>query len=236
MTEGTHYSRVTSPKTISTSTHVLLVWSAYDLGAGWSTFFQAFALPPSDTYPHFISAPTPLNHSHFGIATNMHVGDIALLHNSILDPTTQDVLISIQVRSGCPAYPFVSHGILRLTAAPTSCDHDSEIGTLTFQLLRSFGQHSRMPLFKLNPSLNGIGRVFYISLPEMFLSALEYGLHTDSDDDDDEHTTKIVEYPSILSFPTEVPHIQHYDPYSGRICLLDEREKYSVVDVFDLGV
>lgn len=72
---------------------MLLFWTFYTEVAGWSTFFQAVPLPPSDTHRHFVSAPASLDPSHHCIIPSLNIREVFLLHDSILDPTTQGVLI-----------------------------------------------------------------------------------------------------------------------------------------------
>ena len=223
---------------ISTSTHLLLARSFYT-PAGWSTFFEAFALPPPDIHRRLASASTSisLEPSHRGTIPGINVGKALLLHDSILDPTTQDVLIAIRVRAFETTRPFTSllrHGVLRLSSA-LACHDDPEIGAITFQLHGPLGQVSQMPF--LHPSFNGTGRAFYTLEPGI-LSALEYDLHGSSsgDGEGEKHAAMVTVYPSILRFPTPRRALLDYDPYFGRICLQSGMAKYSVIEILDLAV
>ncbi|KAN0088836.1 hypothetical protein V8E55_005893 [Tylopilus felleus] len=227
----------TLPTSISTSTHLVLAWS-YQSGAygGWRTIFQAFEIHPTDTHYRFTSTSTPLSPSHSGIISDIHVSDTVLLHDSIFDPSTQDTLIAIRVcalESSSPPSFFLKHGILRLSAAPASDDH--KIGTITFQLLGSFGRLSETPL--LHPSFHGIGRAFYLLEPGLhgIISVLEYDLGASASGKNyGEQEAKVVEYPSVLRLPTP-RRILDYDPYSGLICL-QPLMKRDEVEIFDLSV
>ncbi|KAF8437083.1 hypothetical protein L210DRAFT_3641060 [Boletus edulis BED1] len=224
----------TSPTSISTSTHVLVAVSFYTRAAGWSTFFQAFSLPPPHTHRYSIPASTPLSLSHRGLIPGINLPEIVLLHDAILDSTTQDVVIAIRVHafeSSRPRSPLSKHGILRLSAVQPPGDH--EVGTITFRLLSPIG-HPRA--FFLHPSFNGTGRAFYTLEPGShgIVSALEYDLRTRGYDDG-EQEAKVVEYPSILRFPTPRTLLD-YDPYAGRICLRSTMTKYSVIEILDLAV
>jgi hypothetical protein len=227
---------ITWPMSVSTSTHLLLAGSFYTQAAGWCTFFQAYTLPPPHPHRRFTPTSTPLSPSHSGLISGIKVCDNVLLHDAILDTTTQDVLIAIRVHAfetSRPRTPLSKHGILRLSTATTR--HDHEVGTVIFQLLGSLGQLSQAPFF--HPSFNGTGRVFYMRELDSYgrvVSALEYDLRA-SGGEDEAHKAKVMEYPSILRFPT--PHtLLDYDPYSGRICLRFVMAKYSVIEILDLAV
>lgn len=138
-----------------------------------------------------------------------------LLHDSVFEATTQDTLIAIAVRtfdSPTSPNPVLKYGVLRLRNTPKS----HEVGTIAFQLLGSLGQLSR-PSF-LYPSFNGTGRVFFMqqSGARGTISMFEYNLRMGGDDGVQD--AKVVEYPSILQFPTS-PRFLDYDPYSCRICV-----------------
>ncbi|KAF8556470.1 hypothetical protein OG21DRAFT_1483087 [Imleria badia] len=191
---------------ISTSTHLILARSSWTPAAGWSSFFEAFALPPPDPHRRFTSTSTPLSPSHRGTIPRLDVSETVLLNDSILDPTTQDILVAIRVHAFEPSHPLSpKHGVLRLSGAPTSDAHDHEVGNITFQLLGPLG-HSRVPF--PHPSFNGTGRVFYTREPGPYgiVSALEYDLHASRGDEEAQSAT-VVEYPSILRFP---PHARSW--------------------------
>lgn len=212
---------------ISTSTHLVLARSFYTLAGGWSTFFQAFALPHPNTHERF----TPLSHSHRGIIRGIIVRDVVLLHDAVVDPSTQDILITIRVHAFEPSRPHVAlskYGTLRLDRP-----HD-EVGTITFRLLGSFGQLSRTLSF--HPSFNGTGRVFYTIEPSSFgiIAALEYNVRSHGGRVDKPHAN-VMEYPLVLRFQT-LRTLLDYDPYSGRVCLQSTMAKYRVVEILDLAV
>lgn len=236
MPEWRGITDITRPISVSTSTHLLLAGSFYTQAAGWSTFLQAYALPPPHTHRRFTPTSTPLSPSHRGIIPGINVCDTVLLHDTILDPTTQDVLITIRVHAfepSRPRTPLSKHGILRLSTVTTP--HDHEVGAVAFQLLGSLGQLPQAPF--LHPSFNGTGRVFYTREPDSFwrvISALEYDLRT-SGGEDQAHEAKVMEYTSILLFPTPCTLLD-YDPYSGRICLRSVMAKFSVIEILDLAV
>lgn len=231
MTQASEWTAMTPLKSISTSSHLILARSLYTLAAGWSTFFQAFALPLPNSHEHLRF--TPLSHSHRGIIPGMNVRDVVLLHDAILDPSTQDTLITIRVHAFEPSRPHVAlskYGTLRLGKSRSR----NEVGTIAFQLVGSLGQLSRTPFF--HPSFNGIGRAFYTLEPSSFgiIAALEYDVRTDGTRAD-EAVAKVVEYPSVIRFQT-LRTLSDYDPYSGRICLQSSMAKYRVIEILDLAV
>ncbi|KAF8556469.1 hypothetical protein OG21DRAFT_1506574 [Imleria badia] len=224
-------TEITLSKAFPTSTHLLLAQSFYTRAAGWSTFFQAFALPLPDAHRRLTSTLTSISPSHRGIIPGINVRETVLLHDSILDPPTQDVFIAIRVHAFEPARPLPSkHGIVHLH---TSRDH--EVGTIAFELLGSLGQFSQTPF--LHPSFDGTGRVFYALESGSYgiVSALEYDLHASSGDDD-ELEAKITEHPCVLR--TSTPRtLLDYDPYFGRICLQSGvGSQHSMIEVFDLAL
>ena len=236
MLEWRSIREITLPKAISTSTHLLLAQSFYTRAAGWSTFFQAFALPLPDTNRPLTSTSisTPLNTSHRGVIPGINVRETILLHDSIPDPITQEVFIAIRVHASEPARPRSlpsKYGIIRLR---TPCDE--AVSTITFQLLGSLGQFSQTPF--LHPSFDGTGRVFYALESGSYgiVSALEYELLADSGDDDDESEAETMEFPCVLR--TSTPRtLLDYDPYFGRICLQSGvGQQYSVIEVLDLSL
>ncbi|KAH0836407.1 hypothetical protein J3R83DRAFT_8008 [Lanmaoa asiatica] len=234
-TEWPSINELTPPTSISTSTHLLLAVSFYAQATGWSTFIQAFTLPHPDTRRSFTPASTPLSPSHSGIIHGIYLRDRVLLRDAVLDPATQDVLITIRVHAfepSRPRSPLSKYGILRLgsTAHSTSPDR---VGTVAFRLLGFLGQLSRTPF--LHPSFNGTGRAFYT--PERrIIAALEYDVPRDGGGGgDDEPEARVIEYPSILRFSTPC-RLLDYDPYSGRICLQSAMAKYRVIEILDLAV
>ena len=231
---------VAMPKCISTSTHLLLIKSFYSRAVGWNTFFQVFVLPPPKINHSSAPASITLSCSHKGIIPDINVGGGVLLHDAVIDPSTQDVLIVIRAvvyePSRCQS-PISKHGILLLSSAPTS--HD-EVGTVAFHPLGSLGHHPRI-LFHL-PSFDGTGRMLYMfeQSPYYIVSAFEYDLHAKcGDNDDGEHEAKGVHYPCVLRFPTTPRRtLLDYDPYSGRICFeyTITMPEASVIEIFDLAV
>ena len=232
---------ITSPKSVSTLTHVLLASSFYTQGAGWSTFFQAFPTPPAKS-PHTCSRSTPtsisLSAPHQGIipGINVRLGGTILLRDAVLDPSTQDVLITIRAHAFQPSHPDSSlskYGTLRLSSASTS--DDDEVGTVTFELLGPLGRPST-PF--LHPSFNGTGRVFYpLDVnSRRLIAALEYDLcGSIGSDEDHGPVAKITDYPSTLGF--SIPHtLVDYDPYSGLICLRFATVHYGIVEIVDVAV
>ncbi|KAG8215020.1 hypothetical protein J3R82DRAFT_8428 [Butyriboletus roseoflavus] len=226
---------ITPPTSISTSTHLLLARSFYTQAVGWNTFLQAFTLPHPNTHRHFAPPSTPLRPSHRGIIPGINVRDSVLLHDAVLDGPTQDVLITVCVHAFEPSRPrrhLSRYGILRLGVASRE-----ELGTVAFKLLGSLGQLSRARMPFLHPSFNGAGRAFYTIEPGLYgiVAALEYDVRGGGGGNDDEPEAKVIEYPSILRFPTPRTLLD-YDPYSGRICLRSAMAKYSVIEVLDLAV
>ncbi|KAF8142005.1 hypothetical protein EV363DRAFT_1468924 [Boletus edulis] len=220
-------------KGISTSTHLVLARSFYTEAAGWSTFFQAFTLPTSHIR---CSPPTsvPLSPSHHAVipGINVRLFGSLLLHDAVLDASTQDVLIAIRIHTFESSRPRVSisqHGILRLSTTHTT--RGQEVGTIAFQLLGPFS-HSQM-LF-VHPSFNGVGRLFYLS-SDRVIAALEYGIYAGGGSNGDhEHGAKVVDYPSLLQFPTP-RSLMDYDPYSGRICLRYAIGNNCTFEIFDFS-
>ncbi|KAF8141992.1 hypothetical protein EV363DRAFT_1309591 [Boletus edulis] len=79
ITESAPIQGRTLPTSISTSTHVVLALS-YLSDDRWRTFFQAFALPPSNTH-RGTSTSTPLNPSHSGVIFDIHSSTMPLLNH-----------------------------------------------------------------------------------------------------------------------------------------------------------
>lgn len=225
------------PKSISMSTHVLLARSFYTKGTGWSTFFQAFSIPPARK-PHTRCRSTPttisLSASHQGICPGIDttLGGTILLHDAVLDSSTQDVLITIRVlvrqHSGRNDSKY---GTLRLSTASTS--DDNEVGTVTFELLGPLGH---LGISFLHPSFHGIGRVFHTLAAgtRPIIAALEYDLRASRNDEDHKHVAKITEYPSTLGFSASY-WLYDYDPYTGRICF-GQFATVSTIEVVDVAV
>lgn len=238
MPEWTSIEEITSPTRISTSTHLILARSFYTQAGGWCTFLQAFTLPDPNAHSHFAPPSIPLHPSHSGIISGINVRDSILLHDAVLDGSTQDVLITVRVHAfepSRPRRPLSRYGIFRLGG--TSQD---ELGTVGFRLVGSLGELSRTPF--LHPSFNGAGRAFYTLEPGLYgiVAALEYDVRgggggDGEGEDKEEPEAKVIEYPSILRFPTPRTLLD-YDPYSGRICLRSSMAKYSVIEVLDLAV
>lgn len=233
MPQWTSIEDITSPRSISTSTHLVLARSFYTRAAGWSTFIQAFALSHLNPHRDF----TPLSPSHQGIIPGINVRDTVLLHDSVLDASTQDVLITIRVEAFEPSRPrssLLRYGMLRLggtTRGTSSSSHD-KLGTVALRLLGSFGPVSQVPF--LHPSSNGAGRAFYMSSYGI-VSVFEYDVHGGGGGEDDEREAKVIDYNSILRYQTPRTLLD-YDPYSGRICLRSAMAKYSVIEIWDLAV
>ncbi|KAF8449408.1 hypothetical protein L210DRAFT_3524790 [Boletus edulis BED1] len=194
--------------------HLILARSFYVEAAGWSTFFQAFTLPTSHTTP----TSTPLSPSHHGVVPgiNVSLSGVLVLHDAVLDASTQDVLIAIRANTFEPSRPPISvsqHGILRLSTIHIT--RGQGVGTIAFEPLGPFS-HSRMVF--AHPSFNGTGRVFY-SGSDQAIAALEYDISARGDNDGGhEHSAKVIDYPSLFQLPIP-PSLADYDPYSGRICL-----------------
>lgn len=238
MSEYTPAERIILPMSFSTSTHLFLACSCYTPFTGWRTYFQAFALPHPDECRRLTSTSTPLSLSHCGVISGINIHGIAVLHDTVLDPSTRGALIAIRVNafeSSCPVSSLLKHGILRLRGpAHTSHDHHSEIGTITFQVVGLLS-YSQIPF--LRPSFNGVGRAFnaYKKGSDWIVVALDYDVHLDGDDNKNERKAKVVEYPSILRFPTPRTLLD-YDPYFGRICLRSAITECNVIEIFDLSV
>ncbi|KAF8449409.1 hypothetical protein L210DRAFT_2663152 [Boletus edulis BED1] len=208
---------------ISTSTHVVIATAFYAIATtGWRLLFQAFALPPPHPYHHSTSSSIALSPSHRGLIPGT-IGSCHTLRDAVIDPTTQDVLIAVQIHS--------SYNILRLSAAHASRDH--EFGTITLQSLGPFG-HSGMRL--LHPSFHGTGRAFgTLKQPShTAVSAVEYDVRT-RDDDSEVDEAKFMEYPSILRFQTP-RKLLDYDPYTGLLCLRSATKPYNIIEILDLAV
>ena len=199
------------------------------------TFLEAFVLPSAHANPGSATTSVLLSPSHRGIAPGINVRESVLLHDAVLDPTTQDILIAIRVHAYEPSRSHGSrsqHGILRLSCTRTSDDHGSEVGTITFQLLGSLGKFSQTPF--VYPSFNGTGRVFY-GLESGVISVLEYDLHASNGDG--EHEARVTQYPSILRV-SRLHTLLSYDPCSGRLCLGSSMGRYNmnVIEILDLAV
>ncbi|KAF8449420.1 hypothetical protein L210DRAFT_3641004 [Boletus edulis BED1] len=205
------------PTSISTSTHVVLALS-YLSDDRWRTYFQAFALPPSNTH-RGTSTSAPLNPSHSGVIFDIQIHDYALLHDAIVESPTQDVLIAIQVQPTTTPNPARRHGILRL----------STDGTITFQLLGSLGQTSYM--CSAHSSFHGMGRAFMLEVTGAggFIGALDYYLRPGGNEievSESRNKMRCAARHSILD----------YDPYSGRICLGSYLSSNTVIEIMDLAV
>lgn len=249
------FEEVNPPTSISTSTHLLLASSFYTQATGWSTFLQAFPLPHPNTHRRSTppSSSTPLSPSHQGIIPGINICSIVLLHDAVLDGSTQDVLITIRVHAFEPSRPRSSlsrYGVLRLSgtahghgrgmsSSSSRATDSGALGTVTFRVLGSFGQPELFRTPFLHPSFNGAGRVFYTHEPGSYVvAALEYDVHGGVDGgggDDGEPEATVIEHPCIKRFPTSRTLLD-YDPYSGRICLQSAMSRYSVIEILDLAV
>ncbi|KAG6374724.1 hypothetical protein JVT61DRAFT_4095 [Boletus reticuloceps] len=231
MPERELIKKITAPKSISTSTHLVLAWSFYTEAAGWCTCFEAFALPTTHTHHYPTAVSTHLDPSHQGIipGISVRVKGTLLLHDAVLDSSTQDVLIAIRVRTFRPRTSLSQHGILRLG----TIHGDREVGTIAFQLLGPF-LNRQIPL--LRPCFNGTSRVFYTRNKDAhwIVGALEYNLHASSNEVDGEHGAKVVTHPCVLQFPTQRTLLD-YDPYYGRICLRYTTANYTAIEILDLS-
>lgn len=218
---------------ISTSTHLLLGWS-FDTEAGPSTVLLAFPLPLPN--PHAPS--TTLSHSHRGVIPCMSiVHKITLLHDTILDTPTHDVLMTIRAETLRPHVPpsYSEYFLLRFGGSR----HD-EPATITFQPLDSI--ISGFGVKFVQPSFRTTGRMFYIRPlcqvrqkmshrhSRQDLSALEYNVCTDGHRADTPKVS-VVDYPSILQFRNSRT-VLDYDPYSGRLCL--RAGHHRAVEIWDL--
>ncbi|KAG6370935.1 hypothetical protein JVT61DRAFT_10798 [Boletus reticuloceps] len=210
------------PTSISTSTHVVMGRS-YCSGDGRRTFFQAFPLPPANIQ----CSSTPLSPSHRGVIFDIEVFDNALLHDTIVDSSTKDVLITIRVHTRATGHLWkCEHGIL-----PLSTD-----GGITFQLLGPLGQISRFPFYRPSGSFHGSGRafIFKVAEPHGLISALDYDLRASGNDDNE---TKVAEYPRVVRCSSR-HDLLDYDPYSGRLCLARYPKNLSppVIEIVDLAI
>ncbi|KIJ20631.1 hypothetical protein PAXINDRAFT_95698 [Paxillus involutus ATCC 200175] len=224
--ESTNAEEFTETTGFSTSTHLILSTSFYSPMTGWCTHLEAFAIPPPTQLQHLPdSSSLSLSHSGFIPAITLNQG--VLLHDSIVDPATGDVLIKIRAHSFEPDRPrnsISSYGTLRLHNTHST----QSVGTIEFHNLGPFGQLARTPF--LHPSLNGKGRTFYTVEPGIYnkVSALEW-------DVSDESQAKVVEYPSILRFPS-TRTLLDYDQYQGRLCLRYMMPKYRIIEILDFAI
>ncbi|KAF8142060.1 hypothetical protein EV363DRAFT_1426031 [Boletus edulis] len=217
------------PMCISTSTHIVLANSLYSRAAGWHTFFQAFALPTPHTHCHLTLVSTPLTPSHHGVIPGTQVNG-TLLHDAVLDSSTQDVLITIFVETfepSRPRIPLPGYGTLRLSTTHVARDH--EVGTIAFQPL---GPLNHPPFYPHRPCFSGTGRVFYLTRKgsNWIIAALEYDLFGR-----DSGATQTTRYLHALRFPNPFDQvIMDYDPYAGQICLHTTADGSSI-KVFDFS-
>ncbi|KAF8433206.1 hypothetical protein L210DRAFT_3556659 [Boletus edulis BED1] len=219
-----------TPICISTSTHLVLANSFYTIAAGWYTFFQAFALPTPHTHCHLTLASTPLTPSHQGVIPGIQVGETEpLLHDAVLDSSTQDVLITI----GSPRsrIPLPGYGTLRLSTTHVSRDH--EVGTIAFQPLGFF---NHPPYLRHRPCFSGTSRVFYLTEngSDRFVAAFEYDLFGQSYSG----ATTATRYLPTLRFPNaraQASVIDDYDPYTGQLLCRQITVDGSVIEVFDFS-
>ncbi|KAF8437071.1 hypothetical protein L210DRAFT_391745 [Boletus edulis BED1] len=211
---------------ISTSTHVVLALSYFG-GGQWKTFFQAFALPPSNTQYRSSSTPTSLSPSHRGVISDIRVLQNGLFHDTIIDSSTQDVLITIRVLATTTwDLSKCEHGILRLGT-------DS---TITSQSLGFLGQISHFPYHR--PSFHGNSRTFALERVGLdgLISALDYDLRPSGNDDNE---TKVAEYSHFVRCSARHHDLLDYDPYTGRICLARYPENQlplSFIEIVDLAI
>ncbi|KAF8127417.1 hypothetical protein EV363DRAFT_1452345 [Boletus edulis] len=223
-----------TPICISTSTHLVLASSFYTTAAGWYTFFQAFALPTPHTHCHLTLASTPLTPSHQGVIPGIQVGETEhLLHDAVLDSSTQDVLIAISVRAREPPHsriPLPEYGTLRLSTTHVSRDH--EVGTIAFQ---PFGRFHHPPVLRSRPCFSGTSRVFYLTEngSDRFVAAFEYDLFGR-----DSGATTATRYLPTLRFLNERAQasVIDYDPYAGQLlCRQITADGSYVIEVFDFS-
>lgn len=207
---------------ISTSTHLFLSRSLDPGAAEPSTVFQAYALPSPNPHAH----STVLDYSHRGIIHGTILGTI-LVHDTILDPTTQDFLITIRMDALHPSGWFETRSEY-VTLRLGRLLHD-RLGTITFKPLASIGLDFRALFFR--PSFNGVGRAFYWR-ESVILAALEYDVRGNGHSNGAPEV-KVREYPSIIQFPGR-RRVLDYDPYSGRICLEPYFTNDGVIEILDL--
>ena len=158
----------------------------------------------------------PSSAAHTGTFPGFLAGSV-LLHDTILGPSTQDVLITIQANVPFPSGPGsgFSCRLLRLGKS-----HQDEVGLVC-----------RNEFIHCSPS--GVGRAFYVRGPTT-LAALECDVHADGHSGEAPEV-KVKEYPSILQLPNR-REVLDYDPYSGRICLRHGAAKDGVTEVLDLAM
>ncbi|KAF9219774.1 hypothetical protein BS17DRAFT_811004 [Gyrodon lividus] len=227
MAESTNADDITSPREFSTSTHLLLCMSLYSRVTGWCTHLEAFAIPPPNQLQNFPDA-SPLSPSHRGFIPGINLNRGTLLHDSVADPVTGDILIKVRAHSfepRRPRNPISSYGNICLH---TTHSTTQSIGTIQFHILGPFGRTSSTPF--RHPSFNGTGRTFYTTIPGTYdkVAALQYDVTGDGE-------TKTVDYPCILRFPT-TRALLDYDQYRGRLCLLATMPKYRSIEILDFAV
>ncbi|KAF8142083.1 hypothetical protein EV363DRAFT_1249246 [Boletus edulis] len=221
-----------TPMCISTSTHLVLANSFYGRTAGWHAFIQAFSLPTPHTHCHLTLASTPLTPSHHGVIPDIRVGG-TLLHDTVLDSSTQDALITIGVDMYEPPHsrtPLPEYGTLRLSTTHVSRDH--EVGTIAFQPL---GRFHHPPVLRSRPCFSGTSRVFYLTEngSDRFVAAFEYDLFGR-----DSGATTATRYLPTLRFLNERAQasVIDYDPYAGQLlCRQITADGSYMIEVFDFS-